>query len=175
MTNVEHIDGLKAILRGMSNHKQWGGCHTEEKTALRCLKHVNIPKSLVKKLNIESSVEFVGALDRKEMPWWYQKADVFVLPSLNEGMSNCLLEAMASGLAVVATDTGGTKELVDETNGIIVDQRSHKGIYKALEQIYSNNKILRTMKTASRTKAGLFSRKENCNKYLKLYIQNVRN
>ena len=49
MTNVEHIDGLKAILRGMSNHKPWGGCHTEEKTALRCLKHVNIPKSLVKK------------------------------------------------------------------------------------------------------------------------------
>jgi hypothetical protein len=55
------------------------------------------------------------------MPAVYQEADVFVLPSQQEGMSIALLEAMASGLPVIVTDTGGTAELVTQgENGEIV-------------------------------------------------------
>ncbi|MEA1925895.1 MAG: glycosyltransferase, partial [Patescibacteria group bacterium] len=81
-------------------------------------------KKSVKDQKYGDKIEFTGSLDRSKMPEYYQKADVFALPSLNEGMSNSLLEAMASGLAVVVTDTGGTKELVSDDNGIVIKKRS---------------------------------------------------
>ena len=54
-------------------------------------------------------------MPREEIARHYAAAHVFVLPSYNEGMSVALLEAMASGLAVVVTPTGGTLELVEGT------------------------------------------------------------
>jgi glycosyltransferase involved in cell wall biosynthesis len=52
--------------------------------------------------------------DRSDTPDWLRAMDVFVLPSLGEGISNTILEAMATGLPVVATRVGGTPELVEE-------------------------------------------------------------
>lgn len=110
-------------------------------------------KELARDLGIEKFVDFFGVLDRKEIPKWCQKSDVFVLPSLNEGMSNSLLEAMASGLAIVATDTGGTKELVDDSNGVIVEKGSSEDIFKALEKLHTDRQLLDSMKKKSREKA----------------------
>ncbi|MBS0554482.1 MAG: glycosyltransferase, partial [Proteobacteria bacterium] len=50
--------------------------------------------------------------ERKDVPEFMRGLDLFVLPSLSEGISNTILEAMASGLPVVATDVGGNGELV---------------------------------------------------------------
>jgi sugar transferase (PEP-CTERM/EpsH1 system associated) len=59
--------------------------------------------------------------DRKDIPELLRSMDVFVLPSLAEGISNTILEAMASGLPIVATDTGGTPELIEPgDNGLLV-------------------------------------------------------
>mgnify|MGYP005844923385 CR=1 FL=1 len=52
--------------------------------------------------------------DRTDTPDWLRAMDVFVLPSLGEGISNTILEAMATGLPVLATRVGGTPELVQE-------------------------------------------------------------
>lgn len=52
--------------------------------------------------------------DRTDTPDWLRAMDVFVLPSLGEGISNTILEAMATGLPIVATRVGGTPELVRE-------------------------------------------------------------
>ena len=60
-----------------------------------------------------------------------RRVDVSVMPSLNEALSNVLLESMAAGAAVVATDVGGTAEaLVNGTNGLLVppaDPQAHGG------------------------------------------------
>ena len=53
---------------------------------------------------------------RDDIPLLLRAMDVFVLPSLGEGISNTILEAMASGLPIVATDVGGNRELVDQGN-----------------------------------------------------------
>lgn len=58
---------------------------------------------------------FAGACD--QIPAMLNAMDIFVLPSLGEGMSNTLLEAMAAGLPVVATKIGGNREVVDENSG----------------------------------------------------------
>jgi glycosyltransferase involved in cell wall biosynthesis len=68
---------------------------------------------------LAAHVEFLGFVPRTAMPDVYAQADLFCLPSFNEGMSMALLEAMASGLPVVVTETGGVDELIDG-NGLVV-------------------------------------------------------
>ncbi|NWG40064.1 MAG: TIGR03088 family PEP-CTERM/XrtA system glycosyltransferase [Hydrogenophilaceae bacterium] len=63
-------------------------------------------------LGISDKVWFTG--ERNDVPGLMQSMDVFVLPSISEGISNTILEAMASGLPVIATRTGGNVELVEE-------------------------------------------------------------
>ena len=78
-------------------------------------------------------VTFAGFVPREDMPAVYRKADIFVLPSAHEGMSIALLEAMASGLPVIVTDTGGTTELVNHgRNGEIVPWGDTRALSKAL-------------------------------------------
>lgn len=69
-------------------------------------------KSLAQTLNIADLTWFPGALDN--VPEVLRALDVFVLPSLNEGISNTILEALASGVPVVATAVGGNVELVED-------------------------------------------------------------
>ena len=68
---------------------------------------------------IESLAWFAGA--RNDVPAMLRGMDCFVLPSLAEGISNTILEAMATGLPVIATEVGGNCELVvDGVTGSLV-------------------------------------------------------
>lgn len=70
-------------------------------------------------LGIEHACRFLGS--RQDLPALYRQMDVFALPSVAEGISNTLLEAMASGLPVAASNVGGNGELVaDNLNGTLV-------------------------------------------------------
>jgi glycosyltransferase involved in cell wall biosynthesis len=84
---------------------------------------------LAKKLNVR--ITFKGILEREEVCKELQKGDLFVLPSLNEGMSNSVLEAMACGLPTIVTDVGGSKELV-KGNGFIVKRNCPEDLRNAL-------------------------------------------
>ena len=73
------------------------------------------------RLGLGQQVQFRGWVDREALAQLYQDSDVFVLPSSDEGMSNALLEAMASGLAVIGTEIAGTSEVVVEgETGLLV-------------------------------------------------------
>jgi glycosyltransferase involved in cell wall biosynthesis len=66
-------------------------------------------------------VSFLGALGQPEVARWMAAADVLVLPSRSEGMPNVVVEALASGVPVVASGVGGIGELVaDGANGKLV-------------------------------------------------------
>lgn len=67
-------------------------------------------KSMAQKAGVEKQVWFAG--NRADIPNIMAGMDVFVLPSLAEGISNTILEAMASGLPVIATEVGGTPDLI---------------------------------------------------------------
>ena len=66
--------------------------------------------------------------------------DVYVLPSINEGISNSLLEAMANGLPVVATATGGNPEvIVDGESGLLVPVGDSERLAKTLLDLQANS------------------------------------
>lgn len=74
-------------------------------------------------------VKFLGWVSKEKLVHYYRAADVFGMASDFEGMPNVILEAMASGLAIVATDAAGTVELVQHgKNGFLVD-RAHTELF----------------------------------------------
>ena len=88
-------------------------------------------KQLAAELGIGPSVVFLGA--REDVPGCLAVLDLFVLPSLNEGMGRVLLEAMAVGCPVVATRVGGIPDIVvDGTTGLLVPPRDDRALAEAI-------------------------------------------
>jgi glycosyltransferase involved in cell wall biosynthesis len=119
--------------------------------------------------NVEELIIFSGYVPHEKMPKKYQEADVFVLPSYNEGMSNALLEAMACGLPIVVTNVGGTEELIDESNGFIFNVGDTTELVLILKKIYHNKNILLELSKASRKRAEQYSWQIIADEYLKLF------
>ncbi len=122
------------------------------------------------KHGISDSVFFYGSISHNELPKIYQSADVFVFPSLNEGMSNALLEALASGLPVIVTDVGGTQELIKNgINGYVVPLRDSNSIAEAIKSMIDNPNITMCMSNENRKKAESMSWKNVAENYLNIY------
>lgn len=75
-------------------------------------------EKLTKENGAEDIVSFEGRKNKDEVRTYYRNADLFILPSLSEGMPNVVLEAMACGLPIVMTPCEGSKELING-NGMI--------------------------------------------------------
>jgi glycosyltransferase involved in cell wall biosynthesis len=100
---------------------------------------------------IGGSVRMLGTRPPEEMPSAYAAVDVFCLPSWWEAMPLSILEAMASGLAVVATDVGDVaRAVLDGTTGFVVPSRSPQELAKALEAVVSDPELRRNMAAAGR-------------------------
>ncbi len=99
-------------------------------------------------------VRFIGRIPHENIVELYHRAHVYVLPSLNEGMSNNVLEALACGLPIVTTDTGGTRELVDDgENGCIIRMRDAGHIAEKLLFLAENPEKAESMGAESRRRA----------------------
>lgn len=108
----------------------------------------------VKELGLASAVRFVGRVEREKLSTYYQKAQVFVLPSQNEGMSNSALEALASGLPLVVSRTGGMQELVtDGENGFLIDPTETEEFARVLVKVAEAPEERRAFGLVSRERA----------------------
>lgn len=125
-------------------------------------------ETLAGKLGVLDNISFSGRVEHDRLPELYRDSDIFVLPSLWEGMSNSVLEALASGLPVVVTDTGGTKELVKE-NGIIIVRESEVAIADAVLKILGDDPLRAAMGKKSRDIALGFTWASVAENYLQLY------
>lgn len=97
-------------------------------------------------------------------PWassvqqYLDAADVFVLPSHSEGMSNALLEAMASGLAVVSSDTGAAREMIEDgRSGLIHATGAVDELAACLQRVISDDELRALLAAGARERAKAFS------------------
>lgn len=80
-------------------------------------------------------VKSIGAKSHEEIPFWMNACDALCLPSLNEGLPNVVLEALACGIPVVASRVGGVPEIVrDGVNGVLVPPGDAKALTAALRR-----------------------------------------
>lgn len=99
----------------------------------------------VRELKVADHVRFLGWRD--DVPELFTAADLVVHPShLGEGMPNVVLEAMAAGRAVVATDAGGTREaVVDRETGFLVGKGDLQNLYDKMKNLMIDRDLLQRM------------------------------
>jgi glycosyltransferase involved in cell wall biosynthesis len=87
------------------------------------------------RLDIRPRVTLTGPLSAREVALWMSAADLLCMSSVNEGLPNVVLEAMASGLPIVSTDVGGIGELVDgHQSGLLVPAGDMDAYVAALQE-----------------------------------------
>lgn len=100
--------------------------------------HESYLNNLIDKLNLQSRVKLLGY--RSDIPAVNRNADVFILPSLREGLGVAIIEAMVCKLPILATNIGGTRDLVDEgKGGYLFDPKSPKMITQLILKMYKSS------------------------------------
>lgn len=125
-------------------------------------------KLLSSKLAISNSVKFFGKLVNP-IPN-YSRMDIFVLPSILEGFGIVLLEAMAAGIPVIATNVDGIKEVVvDGVSGILVPPKDPDAIAEAVNKLIENPQLTNRLIEQGILRAKLFDVPEHLKKLENLY------
>jgi glycosyltransferase involved in cell wall biosynthesis len=126
---------------------------------------------LAHQLDIYPQVRFEGMKEGVENS--LRESEVFAFPSLTEGLSNVLLEAMACGLPVVATRVGGNVELVEDgLNGFLINPRDPDGLAEAIMSLLEDKERAKQMGREGRRKVEeRYSLDHIAGEYLMIYQQ----
>jgi glycosyltransferase involved in cell wall biosynthesis len=122
----------------------------------------------------QRNVVFAGAQAASSIPGWMSAGQVLVLPSLSEGSPSVVMEAMAMGLPVVATDIAGTRELVKEgETGFLFPTRDAERLADCIEQLMGNDGLRKAMGQRARAyiEAGGLTTPQVARKHIALYEQ----
>ncbi|HEU4745515.1 MAG TPA: glycosyltransferase family 4 protein [Anaerolineales bacterium] len=144
---IVHQKGLDLAMRGLGGLKElnWEWHIAGDGPQMPIL------QSLAKELGIGDRVHFLGWQSREELMKCYGQSNIFLFPSRHEGMPNALLEAMASGLPVVASCIAGNEELVvDGETGYLVPSEDIESLQTALKKLLSDPLLREQMGRASR-------------------------
>jgi glycosyltransferase involved in cell wall biosynthesis len=127
-------------------------------------------KQLSEQLRLTNHVQFLGTI--RDVPALLKQARMVVLSSISEGVSLTLLEAMASGLPVVATRVGGTPEIVaDNVNGLLVPPRDPAALAAALLRLHRDNDLAQRMGSSGRRQVERsFDSRRMVARYEQLYL-----
>jgi len=126
------------------------------------------------RLGIQRRLHLLGFSE--QIPELLKGLDLFVLPSLNEGMGRALVEAMASGLPCVATRVGGVVDLIqDGITGLLVPSQDEMALSKAIQNLMKNPQKRASLGTLARQWVGeTYSREYMVNRIASLYHQVVK-
>ncbi len=99
-------------------------------------------KLKAKSLNLENNIEFLGEISNELLPEYLSRADVFVRPSLSEGLGTSFLEAMAAGLPVIGTAVGGIPDfLKDGQTGLFCKVSNPRDLAEKIKTLLTDREL----------------------------------
>ncbi len=105
---------------------------------------------MIRALDLGDRVEMTGYVDYEQVPEVYRRAEIFVSPTYAEGFSNTILEAMASGLAVVSCRSVGVVDCIrDGENGLLTEPGDRAGLADALRRLLRDASLRRRLAEAA--------------------------
>jgi glycosyltransferase involved in cell wall biosynthesis len=125
-------------------------------------------------LGLNKKVILLGLQNHSSLPQWLNAADIFVLPSQSEGTPNALLEAMACGLPVIASNVGGIPELIqDNIEGLLFESGSKDDLKEKLNRLIQDKGLQKTLaeNAGKKITSQYGSWKTQAEKLLSLYEQ----
>ncbi|KPJ65813.1 MAG: hypothetical protein AMJ43_09910 [Coxiella sp. DG_40] len=125
-------------------------------------------KKIVLERNLGDIIEITGRISAENMPQLYRHNDIFISATMQEGMSNAMLEAMASGLPIITTRCQGVEELIAD-NGLVVEQANAEEIAKAVRKLAGDRQTHKQMSIAARKRAEKFSWNKAALSYIEQY------
>jgi glycosyltransferase involved in cell wall biosynthesis len=129
-------------------------------------------RQMIDQRRLSASVHILGP--REDVATLYQSADFFVLPSITEGLSNALLEAMACGLPVVGSRVPGIIDIVEEGHqGFLFDPQNVSEIEQALYLTLNNSNLLKSLSSSCIETARKYSIDATVDQTLQLYREKV--
>jgi glycosyltransferase involved in cell wall biosynthesis len=160
----DHASLLRAVRRLEATHVAIAGGGPEE-TALR---------GLIRELGLEDRAHLLGV--RSDVPAVLRCADVFVQPSLSEGLPLAVLEAMAAARPVVATRVGGVPEaVIDGETGYVVDPGDPELLAEAIGKVLARSDRGEALGRAGWERARRhFSVAGMTDRYIDVYLENLR-
>ncbi len=99
---------------------------------------VNELKEMVKELHIENYIVWLGEISRERLPEAYLKCDAFISASRHESFGVVIVEALACGKPVIATKSGGPEDIINSTNGILVEKENINALAYGMEWMMRN-------------------------------------
>ena len=101
---------------------------------------------LAKELEIEEYVQFEGRVDMNHIIDFYHQSDIFLLPSIHEGLPLSLLEAWAAGLPVITTNVGGMAKICEnEKNALIVTAKDSEALFDSMLRLIRDEELKRKL------------------------------
>lgn len=107
-------------------------------------------------LELAEVVYLLGAVDDEDLPALYQMADVFVFPSLHEGFGLPIVEAMAAGAPVIASNTTSIPEAAGDA-AILLSPTDEKAWIQALDEVLNSEELRHRLRAAGRIQASKFT------------------
>jgi len=152
---IQHVQPVKLILVGEGPE--------EEKL-----------KQLVGQFNLGRFINFVGQIPNEKVPQYMVTAYVFVLPSLCEGFPNVLLEAMGSGLPIVATNVCGLPEIIrDGENGFLVEPKNPGQIAENVSLLLEDDELREKISKNNKEKARKYSWDSVVDRLEEVYLRHL--
>ncbi len=132
---------------------------------------LNVLKQKVKELDLHESIDFLGNVD--DIPSVLAKSKIFVLPSFSEGFSIATIEAIAMGLPVISTASGGPETIIKE-NGFIVKNNDVDDLADKMQLLINDEKLYKQFCENSLKMKDLYDIRKMVENYESLYLRFVK-
>lgn len=118
---------------------------------------------------------FADTIGHEELPWFYSASDVFVLPTLNEGCCNAIVEALACGLPIVSSDLPFNYDILDETNALLIDPSNVDALADSICRLRDDEALRQKLSAGSLQKARTLTLQQRAKSILRFFVEQSDN